>query len=142
MRIREKVFLRDHGKCALCGRDTEKLKKALNRLMARAQGAAAAQNWTEHSKYADRYNIAIKRLNTKYGWPLSPEHHVPGIHLRLAGYWEADHIEPKSEGGANNLENFRTLCVPCHREVTKDLHKRWRHTPEKEAPWRKGRPWK
>lgn len=142
MRIREKIFLRDHGKCALCGRDTQKLKRAINHLLAKIQGAAGAQNWSEHTKLCDRYNHVLHVMNAKFCWPLTPEYHIPGVHLRLAGYWEGDHIEPKSEGGPNELENFRTLCIPCHREVTKDLHKKWRHTPTKEAPWRKQRPWK
>jgi 5-methylcytosine-specific restriction endonuclease McrA len=38
--------------------------------------------------------------------------------------WEADHIIPLSEGGTNDLENFRTLCVDCH----KDLTESWRKT--------------
>lgn len=35
--------------------------------------------------------------------------------------WEADHIEPRCRGGANTLENLRTLCLPCHKAVTKRL---------------------
>ena len=40
--------------------------------------------------------------------------------------WEADHILPVREGGDSNLENIRTLCIPCHREVTRDLRQRLR----------------
>ena len=131
MRLREQVYLRDRGVCALCGRDTDKLKHALNHLMAKAQQAGAAKNWKNHARYADRYNLVIQRLNKKYGWPLTAEHHVPGIHLRLLGYWEADHDHPRSEGGPDLLDNLRTLCVPCHREVTRDLHKMRRFRPTK-----------
>lgn len=35
---------------------------------------------------------------------------------------EYDHIKPFSEGGLTVVENMRTLCHPCHREVTKSWH--------------------
>jgi len=40
-------------------------------------------------------------------------------------WWEADHIIPVSEGGGHcGLENYRTLCVPCHKSETAKLRKR------------------
>ena len=27
---------------------------------------------------------------------------------------EVDHILPRSQGGSDEAENLRTLCVPCH----------------------------
>ena len=37
-------------------------------------------------------------------------------------FWEADHIVPVVAGGGQcGLLNFRTLCVPCHREATAKL---------------------
>lgn len=36
---------------------------------------------------------------------------------------EYDHIIPFSEGGPTTLENMRTLCHFCHRQVTADWHK-------------------
>jgi 5-methylcytosine-specific restriction endonuclease McrA len=39
--------------------------------------------------------------------------------------WDADHILPVAEGGGEcDLENLRTLCLPCHREVTAELRRR------------------
>lgn len=36
--------------------------------------------------------------------------------------WEADHIIPVVEGGGEcGLENYRTLCLPCHRKATAAL---------------------
>lgn len=36
--------------------------------------------------------------------------------------WQADHIKPVIEGGGEcGLENFRTVCTPCHKRVTKEL---------------------
>ena len=41
--------------------------------------------------------------------------------------WDADHILPVAEGGGQcDLGNLRTLCLPCHREVTADLRRRLR----------------
>ena len=35
-------------------------------------------------------------------------------------FWEADHIVPVAEGGGEaSLNNFQTLCVPCHARKTK-----------------------
>ncbi len=34
-------------------------------------------------------------------------------------------------GGECDLENYRTLCVPCHREVTADLRERLRASRRK-----------
>lgn len=39
--------------------------------------------------------------------------------------WQADHIVPVVEGGGEcGLDNMRTLCAPCHRGVTAELHRR------------------
>lgn len=36
--------------------------------------------------------------------------------------WEADHIVPVVEGGGEcGLDNYRTLCIPCHKKETKAL---------------------
>ena len=46
------------------------------------------------------------------------------IHKRRKSWWEADHILPVVEGGDSNLDNMRTLCIPCHRAVTRELRVR------------------
>lgn len=39
--------------------------------------------------------------------------------------WHADHIVPVAEGGGDcGLDNFRTLCVPCHNQETAALRQR------------------
>jgi hypothetical protein len=48
------------------------------------------------------------------------------IHRGRKSWWEADHIVPVVEGGDSSLENIRTLCIPCHREVTRSLRERRR----------------
>jgi hypothetical protein len=40
--------------------------------------------------------------------------------------WHADHVVPLCEGGIDSLDNLRTLCVPCHKVVTKELSARRR----------------
>lgn len=38
--------------------------------------------------------------------------------------WNADHIVPVFRGGgACGMENLRTLCTPCHADVTKQQAK-------------------
>jgi 5-methylcytosine-specific restriction endonuclease McrA len=43
---------------------------------------------------------------------------------RLEPKVEYDHIIPFCEGGLTVLENMRTLCVQCHRKVTREFRKR------------------
>ena len=38
--------------------------------------------------------------------------------------WEMDHAVPLAEGGLNEMDNFRTLCIPCHKSETVVLRKR------------------
>lgn len=46
---------------------------------------------------------------------------------RYGALWDADHIIPVAEGGGEcDLSNIRTLCIPCHRKVTKELRERLR----------------
>lgn len=41
--------------------------------------------------------------------------------------WDADHILPVCEGGGEcDLENIRTLCLACHKDVTYRLRHRLR----------------
>lgn len=48
--------------------------------------------------------------------------------------WDADHIVPVVEGGGEcDLENIRTLCLKCHREVTADLRQRRQSITRPEA---------
>jgi 5-methylcytosine-specific restriction endonuclease McrA len=90
------VFARDRGVCALCSTDTVKAYSALKR----SRGLARQQGldlWGLRS-------ITSRR-----------------------SLWDADHILPVAEGGGQcDLDNIRTLCLPCHREVTADLRRRLR----------------
>ena len=93
--MRECVFERDAGVCALCNVDTHKLRRRVMRL-------PFAQRMRELRALQER----------------------GVIHRKRKSWWEADHIRPVVEGGDSNLENVRTLCIPCHREVTRALRLR------------------
>lgn len=42
--------------------------------------------------------------------------------------YEIDHIKPICEGGITVLDNLRLLCLPCHKQVTKELMSRRRRS--------------
>jgi 5-methylcytosine-specific restriction endonuclease McrA len=94
--LRDQVFLRDKGICLLCGTDTVGAYAELKRSRGRAR-AELLEVWGMKSVTARR------------------------------SLWDADHVLPVAEGGGEcDLENLRTLCLCCHREVTADLRRRLR----------------
>lgn len=93
--LRECVFERDQGICALCGIDTHRLRRRILRL-----------------PFATR----MRELRALQG--------QGAIHPGRKTWWEADHILAVVEGGDSNLENLRTLCIPCHKGVTRQLRVR------------------
>lgn len=90
--LRECVFERDAGVCALCGVDTHRFRRKIMRL-----------------PFAERMR-EIRALIER-----------GVIHRRRKSWWEADHILAVVEGGDSSLDNIRTLCIPCHRGVTRAL---------------------
>lgn len=104
--IRAAVLDRDKGVCALCGIDTE-ATRATYRLAIRAA-------------YAAKTTMSDETLESVLGSrkPQPP----PGFPGLFRTWWEADHIVPVVEGGGCcGLENYRTLCCPCHRLETSKL---------------------
>ena len=92
--LRDQVFARDRGICAVCHADTIAIYNALKR--ARGPNRAAGL-----SIYGMKSITARRSL------------------------WDADHILPVAEGGGQcDLDNLRTLCLPCHREATAQLRLR------------------
>jgi 5-methylcytosine-specific restriction enzyme A len=94
--IRRCVRRRDQGVCSLCGCDTEKIVRVIDR----ARRIAKRLGWYDWMDYRD---LRPSLFGTKRG----------GHDL-----WEADHIEAREHGGTNAIENLRTLCVGCHQDVT------------------------
>ena len=98
--IRDCLYKRDKGICVLCKTDTKEIAKK-----------ALTLNGNERKEYLKEYNIGMKRKiwKRKHG----------------GGLWDGDHIIPVKEGGGQcGLDNLRTLCIKCHKKVTKDSYKK------------------
>jgi len=88
------VFQRDHGICSLCGIDTEEIRKEA---------------------------LIITKLS--WNFPESRKHWGPW-QMNNYTFWEADHIVPIYQGGGVcGLDNYRTLCVPCHKNNHKTINR-------------------
>lgn len=100
--LREQVFKRDNGICAICMTDTKKIANELT------DKKNVFEDY-QRKEYMERYGIGTKRKIwcKKLG----------------GGLWDADHIIPVKKGGGKcGLENIRTLCLLCHKEVTKNSY--------------------
>ena len=96
--LRDCVYKRDKGICKLCDLDTKKVAKT-----------ALSLYGCDRIKYLEENSISLKRKI----W----------IRKHGGGLWDADHIIPvKDGGGMCGLENVRTLCIKCHKLVTKSLY--------------------
>jgi len=101
--LRYVLHERDKGVCAICGIDTDALKKEY-------------ATFRDANKYGNFWNAKKDKWLNAHGIPWS----------RATGnLWDADHITPVIEGGGEcGLDNFRTLCIPCHKQVTAELRGR------------------
>lgn len=97
--IRHRVWKRDRGVCSECRCDTNRAY-AVWRSFWHTVGWSAAQE--------------AARL---IGWP----------DTLGRDWWEADHIKARRDGGLDVLENLRTLCVPCHKDRTRQQAHEWAH---------------
>lgn len=98
--LRDCVFKRDKGICKLCNIDTKEIAKK-----------ALSLNGEEKKEFLLENKILFKRKiwKRKHG----------------GGLWDADHIKPVKEGGGQcGLENIRTLCIPCHKKITKESYQK------------------
>jgi 5-methylcytosine-specific restriction protein A len=92
--LRNCVYERDKGVCAICKIDTKVTAKQAREL--------TGQDLDEFLK---KYGISKKRKL----W----------VKKHGGGLWDADHIIPvKDGGGMCGLDNIRTLCILCHKNVT------------------------
>jgi hypothetical protein len=114
--------------CAICGRDIAWLKS----LQRRAERA-----WHNLQYQKDRCrkgHLIINRRGRRNRrrqerwaalWSYASYHRKITKWLAsrgLAALWEADHVVPVVEGGGcSPPENYRILCVPCHRAETAAL---------------------
>lgn len=116
--MRMVLFKRDKGVCALCGVDTVRLQQEFEDLR-------------KTLKYQPQWNAKKDEFLKAHGIPAS---------RAVGDWWDADHIVPVVEGGGEcGSAGFRTLCIPCHQKVTKELHgrlaagRRQRRAEEKDA---------
>lgn len=97
--VRAVLFARDGGVCVLCGCNTIQMRVAhVKNLLAEFPGQLVA--------LMDELHPEIRPL----GFP-SLRH----------SWWQADHEIPVIEGGTSNDDDYRTLCVPCHKGETRKL---------------------
>lgn len=96
--VRACLLERDHGVCRACGRDCI----AWQREVRAAMRAAPARDG-----YAVLAAAGLSRAHDG------------------RSFWDADHIVEVVEGGGEcGLDNYQTLCYPCHRAKTADLARR------------------
>ncbi len=104
--LREHLYERDLGICALCNEDTRYTKIDVENLK---RVFRLTNDDSELLRFLKSKNITIKES-----------------HKSL---WHADHILPVSLGGGETgLSNIRTLCVSCHKSVTKKMYVQKRST--------------
>lgn len=120
--VRAEVFKRDRGVCASCGLDTvvwgERLKIRLEAI------------WQRRQEWWRKLMRPRGQCPGVYGWRKRLLMRIGGKALahrfyRTTNLWDADHIVPVAEGGGGcGLENYRTLCLRCHRRATHELRAR------------------
>jgi 5-methylcytosine-specific restriction protein A len=92
---------RDNEICAKCGRDCKLVKRVMDR-------------------------VGSSVLKYQFKGNLHPYFYV----LQAVGFepfkttWNADHIREVRHGGTHDLDNLQTLCLPCHKEKTKENGKK------------------
>lgn len=103
--IRDLLLHRDGDSCSACGLAVQAIQDELKRL----------------------HNAANRRISWWWQPPSATFcDFLKSLGLPRTGHtWEADHIVPVVEGGGEcGLDNYRILCVWCHRKETAELAKR------------------
>lgn len=103
--LRARVKERDHGVCAKCGMDTQRLKRILRFVHQSLRILLGESSWGD----AFWFN---REMTILYGVN-------PWRQINEQCKWEADHIVEVVSGGEPYLSNIQTLCVPCHKGKTK-----------------------
>lgn len=122
--VRRLVYARDRGICACCSIDTETKQRErettrpliywlayryARELREKGElppwaGTSGAYDYLWAQRWTD------EEMERRFGKQKSTH------------CWEADHIIPVIEGGGEcGLENYRTLCIPCHHKATAAL---------------------
>jgi 5-methylcytosine-specific restriction protein A len=124
--VRKLVMERDNGVCSMCGTDTLAMRSRFR------------EAYHEISRYVGWWARTLQSEVIKTMPPDNRSWHGAYMEARrrcgadawqeelLAPYasrdWQADHILPVCMGGGQcGLEGYRTLCTPCHKQVTRKL---------------------
>lgn len=112
---RGKVWRRDRGVCAICGKDTNALSERLKKTIKKY--CYEGTRYVRHLRKGGKERA--KRINRHLGFDAI----VIGRRQLYADVkWEVDHIKPVIEGGGLcGLENLRTVCTWCHKKLTAEL---------------------
>jgi len=112
--LRENVYRRDAGVCALCGVDT---KTVAQKIIATNCPCGYVKTHYKRKK--------VLSIDHVEGCRKLREEHKLGLKRKVwrrkngGGLWDADHIvRVEHGGGVCGLDNLRTLCLSCHKAVT------------------------
>ena len=116
---RKRVWERDHGVCARCGRDTVADARAVKEARRayweargigdRAEAAKIRALWI-YARYGLSWDRARYGLSWDRWWWRADS--IPPL-------WEAQHVQAVAEGGGEcGLDGYQTLCRECHRLET------------------------
>jgi 5-methylcytosine-specific restriction protein A len=116
--IRRELLERDRGVCALCGLDCLQAERVLSRL-----------RWAERRRYLhgdpfpDATHAAALLWQAWTGEAIDLAKRYAVYRIGGVSLWAADHIVPVVKGGGAGcgIDNFRTLCLKCHKKVTAEL---------------------
>ena len=76
--------------------------------------------------------VALAKQRNALPYNSDARREFQGLH-RDQLQWEADHIVPVVEGGGEcGLDNYRTLCVRCHKQATRELRGRMKQRTREE----------
>lgn len=113
---RRRVEERDRSICAQCGFDARRAEHVLGYLVERSY---------QRRSDAATYREALVWLLDVWAPRRTPRRRTDLWGWTVPHLWEADHIRPVVEGGGEcELDNYRTLCIPCHRAETRELARR------------------
>lgn len=132
--IRQKVLERDNGICALCGIDCIRVERVValafhNRFWPDKYSTKYRTNRQWNGKFLhDKYDHAL-RIAKRWGERRRKAAENRLHRLKAKGFttsrstmWDADHIlEVVNGGGLCGLDNYQTLCHPCHKAKTARL---------------------
>lgn len=107
--IHTRIFQRDRGVCLKCGLSTLELSVAIFYVKNKLKDPASSWSLAQSEFCWEAAFFSFKRILGRRAsrWP--------GL------LWEIDRIIPKEQGGTDDFDNLRTLCLECHHVETNRL---------------------